>query len=268
MIEYKNIFRGIAMGITDLVPGISGSTILMVLGVYERFIASLNGLTTKEWKKSLGFLIPLGIGVGSALVIFSKVIKWLLLNHQPVTMFLFLGLIIGIVPLLTRDADVRNKFKPIHYVFMLIAFILISLTSLIPSESGLMTNLSVGDYVLLFFSGWLASAALILPGISGSLIFLLLGVYTTVTNAIASFQIPIILVVGSGIAVGMLLTSKLVRYLFANFTIYTYAVMIGLVAGSIIVVYSEIEPGGSLIGCGITFIAGLVIAYLLGSIRK
>ncbi|MDQ0208280.1 DUF368 domain-containing protein [Alkalicoccobacillus murimartini] len=268
MFEYKNIFRGIAMGITDLVPGISGSTILMVLGVYERFIASLNGLTTKEWKKSLGFLIPLGIGVGSALLIFSKVIEWLLEHHQPVTMFLFLGLIIGIVPILIKEVDVKNSFKPIHYVLLVIAFILISLTSLIPNETGLMTNLSVGDYILLFVSGWLASAALILPGISGSLIFLLLGVYATVTSAIANIQISVILVVGSGIAIGLILTSKLVRYLFANYTIYTYAVMIGLVAGSIIVVYSNVEPGGSLIGCGITFIAGLLVAYLLGSIKK
>lgn len=256
------------MGITDLVPGVSGSTVLMVLGVYERFITSIHGLTTKDWKQSLGFLIPLGIGVGSALLIFSRVITWLLENHQPVTLFLFLGLIVGIVPLLVREIDIKRTFKPVHYTFLIVAFVLIALTAFIPQESGLMTDLTFNGYLLLFVSGWLASAALILPGISGSLVFLLLGVYATVTNAISTLQIPIILAVGAGIAIGILTTSKLVRYLFKTYTAHTYAVMIGLVAGSIIVLYSEVESGGSLLGCGLTFVAGLVIAYLLGTTKK
>ncbi|WYP27634.1 DUF368 domain-containing protein [Alkalihalobacillus sp. FSL W8-0930] len=268
MFEFKNIFRGLAMGITDLVPGVSGSTVLMVLGVYERFIASLHGLTTKDWKQSLRFLIPLGVGVGSALLIFSRVISWLLENHQPLTMFLFLGLIVGIVPILVKEVDIKRTFKLNHYIFLITAFILIALTSLLPHEDTLMTDLSIWNYFFLFVAGWLASAALILPGISGSLIFLLLGVYTTVTNAISTLQIPVILAVGAGIAIGLLLTSKLVRYLFKAYMTHTYAVMIGLVAGSIIVLFSQIEPGGSLLGCGITFIAGLLVAYLLGSTQK
>ncbi|MEN0642789.1 DUF368 domain-containing protein [Alkalicoccobacillus gibsonii] len=268
MFEFKNIFRGLAMGITDLVPGVSGSTVLMVLGVYERFIASLNGLTTKEWKESLRFLIPLGIGVGSALLIFSRVIDWLLEHYQPVTLFMFLGLVIGIVPILVKEVAIKRTFNPVHYGLLFVSFILIALTSLIPQETGLMTDLTFVNYLFLFLSGWLASAALILPGISGSLIFLLLGVYATVINAISTLQLPVIIAVGLGIVVGLLLTSKLVRYLFKEYTSHTYAVMIGLVTGSIVVIYSHIEPGGSVLGCAITFIAGLVIAYLLGSTKK
>ncbi|TSB45285.1 DUF368 domain-containing protein [Alkalicoccobacillus porphyridii] len=267
--EYKNLLRGIAMGVTDVVPGISGSTILMVLGVYERFIASLSGLTNpREWKKSLGFLVPLGLGVVTAMIVFARVIRWFLDHHQPVTLFFFIGLIVGILPILAGEINIRRSFKPIHYVLLVIAFICIAFTALIPSEVDLMTNLSMGDYILLFVSGWLASAALILPGISGALVFLLLGVYTTVIHAISEFQLLIIFVVGAGIAVGMLLTSKLVRYLFANYTTYTYAVMIGLVAGSIVVIYSNVLPGGSVLGCTLTFLAGLVIAYLLGKVKK
>lgn len=269
MIEFRNFFRGIAMGITDLIPGISGSTILMVLGVYERFIASLSGLTSpRNWGKSFSFLIPLGIGIGFALLVFSRVITWLLDYHQPVTLFFFIGLIVGLIPILAKEINIKRTFKPTHYILSVIAFICISLTALIPSESGLMTDLSLGDYILLFVSGWLASAALILPGISGSLIFLLMGVYYTVTHAVSNLELHILLVVGAGVAIGLLLTSKLVRYLFAHYTIYTYSVMIGLIAGSIVVIYSEVLPGGSILGCALTFLAGTVIAYLLGKVKK
>ncbi len=79
------------MGVTELIPGISGSTIAMILGIYEQFVGSINGLTTKNWKKSLAFLIPLGIGMGSAILLFSKVIKWLQEYHPQPLYFFFLA---------------------------------------------------------------------------------------------------------------------------------------------------------------------------------
>src|SRR5699024_9875358 len=91
--EWKNIYRGMMMGASDLVPGVSGGTIAVLLGIYDQLIASINGLFSKDWKKHLSFLIPLVLGVGSAILAFSHLISWLLKNHESLTHYFFLGLI-------------------------------------------------------------------------------------------------------------------------------------------------------------------------------
>src|SRR5699024_11407522 len=80
--EWKNIYRGMAMGVSDIVPGVSGGTIAVILGIYDQFIASINGLFSKDWKRHLAFLIPLALGMGIAIVLFSQVMKWLLNHHE------------------------------------------------------------------------------------------------------------------------------------------------------------------------------------------
>ena len=80
--EWKNIYRGMMMGISDVVPGVSGGTIAVILGIYDRLIAAINGIFSKEWKKHLQFLVPLVIGVGLAIFSFSHLMKWLLKYHE------------------------------------------------------------------------------------------------------------------------------------------------------------------------------------------
>ena len=76
--EWRNIYRGILMGATDLVPGISGGTIAVLLGIYDRLIAAISGIFSKEWKKHIGFLIPLGLGMVIAIFLLASLIEWLL----------------------------------------------------------------------------------------------------------------------------------------------------------------------------------------------
>src|SRR5699024_5672036 len=80
--EWKNIYRGLLMGASDVIPGVSGGTIAVLLGIYDRLIAAINGFFSKEWKKHLTFLIPLGIGMATAVLLLSRVIEWLF-NHYP-----------------------------------------------------------------------------------------------------------------------------------------------------------------------------------------
>ncbi len=108
MIEWRNILKGMTMGISDLIPGVSGGTIALVLGIYQRLIAAINGLFTKEWKKHLVFLMPLVLGIIVALLSISHLIEWLLVAYPQPTFFLFLGLIIGIIPTLLKDIDYRQ----------------------------------------------------------------------------------------------------------------------------------------------------------------
>ncbi|WP_372459133.1 DUF368 domain-containing protein [Alkalihalobacillus deserti] len=254
------------MGISDLIPGVSGGTIALVLGIYQPLIAAINGIFTKDWKKHLIFLIPLGLGIVLVLLSVSHLIEWLLVAYPQPTFFFFLGLIIGIIPTLLKDINYKQSFKPIHYVLLAIGAIVVGATIFVKETelASIMSNLVWSDYVLLFFAGWLASSAMILPGISGSFIFLLLGVYPTVINALSTFNLPIILTVGAGVAIGLVLTSKLITYLLAKFKTGTYAVMIGFIVGSIIVIYPGIASDNYLFFISIfAFCVGWICAFLL-----
>lgn len=260
-VEWKNIYNGMLMGVSDLIPGVSGGTVAFILGIYDRLLASINGFFSKEWKKHLGFLIPLAIGMGSAILLLSKVIDYLLENHYEPTQFFFLGLIIGVLPFIVKEADVKSQFTTKHYVILsIVAIFLASLAFIKPVETTVITSLSVKSTFGLFFSGWIASMAMLLPGISGSFILLLLGVYSSVIAAISSFNIPIIMVVGAGVAIGFIVSSKVISYLLRNHHFMTYAVIIGLIAGSIFVVFPGVPSSiGTLVASVVTFAAGLGI---------
>lgn len=272
MFDWRNLLRGFAMGVTDLVPGISGSTIALMLGIYHKFVDALSGLMhPSRWKRSLLFLIPLGIGIGAALLTFSSVIETLLEHYPQPAFFFFFGIIVGIVPNLFKRADYKRSFRMSHYALLVVAAIAIALTRFI-REDGLGTvidALTPANTAFLFISGWLASAALILPGISGSFVMLLLGVYPTVIHALSHFKISILFVVGAGIAVGLLLTSKFVSYLLERFPAATNAAIIGLVGGSAFVVFPGFPSGGVLFVVSLVcFVFGFVLAIFLGKVEQ
>src|SRR5690625_3341550 len=119
-----NIYSDMMIGNSDVVPGVSGGTIAVILGIYDRLIAAINGIFTKEWRKHLAFLIPLAIGVGLAIFLFSHLMDWLLANYERPTFYFFLGLIIGVLPFLFRESDARRTFRPQHYVILFIGMFL------------------------------------------------------------------------------------------------------------------------------------------------
>lgn len=266
--EWKNIYRGMIMGVSDVVPGVSGGTIAVILGFYDRLIASINGIFTKEWKVHLRFLIPLGIGIGLAIFSFSHLMNWLLEHHQKPTYYFFLGLIIGILPYLFRESDAKNTFQWKHYALLLIGILLISFLPLNPDEGVIIEHKTFTTYILLFFSGFIASAAMILPGISGSFVLLVIGVYSTVMHAVEVIDLKVIFVVGIGIFLGIVTMSKIINYFLHHYRIATFAMIIGLVIGSIFVIF----PGwaintSQLIICIIVFAVGLLTAYILGKVE-
>ncbi|UOR10359.1 DUF368 domain-containing protein [Halobacillus amylolyticus] len=269
MWHWKNIYRGMIMGASDVVPGVSGGTIAVVLGIYDQLIEAINGFFSKEWKRHLKFLLPLGIGVGTSILLLANLIEWLFEHHPGPTKFFFLGLIIGILPYLTYKADMKNSFRSNHYVLLLIGAALVgSMAFFQTSESAIITNLTFGSYVMLFFSGWLASSAMIVPGISGSFLLLIIGMYSTIINAVANLNFGVILAVGLGILCGIIFMSKIIEFFLENYTSGTFALIIGLVVGSIFVIFPGI-PGdlGTLLLSMITLISGLLFAWFLGRVE-
>lgn len=269
--EWKNIYRGILMGISDLIPGVSGGTIAFILGIYDRLLESISGFFSRDWKKHLGFLVPLGIGIVITLLLFSRVIEYLLEQHYEATQFFFMGLIIGVIPYIMKQAEVKKNFTARHLVILLVIGAALAVTAFIPTEEDLapITTLTLPVFFLLFFSGWLASMAMLLPGISGSFILLLLGVYTTAINALSTLNIPVALAIGAGVIVGFIVSSKAIQYLLEHFTYVTYAAIIGLILGSLFVVFPGFSADSStLITSLVTFALGLVFTLLFSSPKK
>lgn len=267
--EWKNIYRGLIMGASDVIPGVSGGTIAVLLGIYDRLIASINGLLTKDWKRHLKFLLPLVMGILLAIILLSRLIEWLFAYYPQPTQFFFLGLILGILPNLFRQADAAHVFTFRHILLLLLGAVLCgSLVFLHPGEGQVIEEIHASTYTLFFFSGMLASAAMILPGISGSFMLLVIGVYQTVINAVSEMKLDILVVTAVGIVIGILFMSKLINHFMARYRIGTFAVVIGLVIGSIFVIFPGWPASGSLVLLSIlAFAIGLCAAYILGKVE-
>ena len=268
--QWRNLYRGFFMGISDLIPGVSGGTIAFILGIYDELLASISGFFSRDWKKHIGFLLPLGIGIGATLLLFSRVIEFLLKNYHAPTQFFFMGLILGVLPFITKQAGVKKNFKWTHFLFILLIGAALASTAFIqPLDSTPITTLTATNTIGLFFAGWAGSMAMLLPGISGSFILLLLGVYSTAIGALSNLNLPIIAVIGAGVIVGFIVSSKVISYLLANFTHITFAAIIGLIIGSVFVVYPGIpESGTPFVMSIIAFITGLIVANMFSSPNK
>jgi len=238
------MFRGFAVGVTETVPGVSGSTVAMVLGIYERLIESLSLLTTKERRKAYPFLVIFGIGMVIGFGCSLFLIDFLLTSYRMPTLVFFIGIIVGFIPFLWNETVVRTEGKlTFHHYCIVLVFI--SLVVFLQSFTGIghidVQNLTFTHYFLFLGAGFLASTALVLPGISGALILTILGLYELAKDALLSIHIPIVLSIGSGVVLGVLISSKFIRFLLENYQAETYCAMVGLVTGSIYAIAQNIH---------------------------
>jgi len=263
------IFRGMAVGITETVPGISGSTVAMILGIYERLIYSLSILTTKHRKEALPFLFTFGVGMVIGFAISIYIIDYLLSNYRTPTLTFFIGIIVGFLPYLWKETlnHSKNKLKLKHYIIMFLFLSIVVFGQLLSDTNQMdLNNLSIADYIFFAVAGFIASTALVFPGISGALILIILGIYDIATASLMSFDFPIILAISSGIVLGVLSTSKLIRYLLTNYTVETYAAMVGLVSGSIYAIMDNLDSvfgTSTIIVSLITFFSGIIFIITL-----
>ena len=236
------VFCGILMGIADAIPGISGGTIALLLGIYEELIGSISNFNINLfqnlkkkgikycWNKINGnFLLSLISGVLLSLVSFVKIFSILIQKYPLFIWSFFLGLILATLFVINRNI---KKWDIANFILIFIFAFLTILLSII--------NPSISENINLFYiliCGIIASSAMILPGISGSLILVILGVYTLIINALNNLEYNIILVFLIGCLIGIINFSKIIKWLFHNYRDYTFSIMLGLVIGSIYTVW-------------------------------
>lgn len=265
MDNLMNILKGMVIGISNVIPGVSGGTMAVVLGIYDKLISTINGFF-KNWKKSIFFLGEIAVGAALGIILFSKLITTLLNNYTEPTSFFFIGLILGSFPLLYKRAT-KNKVKPSNYIWFVITLGLMIAMSFFnenDTTAVAMTTLSVKSFISLFSAGFIAAATMILPGVSGSLVLLILGLYTTFTTAISTFNIPLLIPIALGVLIGIITMTKVIEALLNKFPQPTYFAICGLILGSIFSVYPGFTFGTMGIMSIITCLAGFLLTYILG----
>src|SRR5699024_5850092 len=120
MLKWVNIFKGFLMGICELIPGVSSGTMALLLGIYDQFLGAVSRVVSKHWKNAVLYLIPLVIGMGIAILTMSSLIDYLLRNHTVAVQWFFIGLILGVVPMMLRISNYRVEFRMPHYVLILL----------------------------------------------------------------------------------------------------------------------------------------------------
>lgn len=292
---FKIVFKGIFVGIANIIPGVSGGTIAVVLGIFDKLIDAVNNFI-KEPKRHLPFLIPLLIGALIGIGGFSKLIKFCLENFALPTNLFFVGLVVGSIPLIYKNASSKGT-KLINYIIAVIGFLIVAGISFIkPNETVGSFQVSPLSLFGVCIGGIVASSAMVIPGISGSFVMVLIGLYNTVLTSISDFLsivkdsvlmignkgigvaltniftsdcFYILVAVGIGVIIGIILISKVIEILLKKAYTMTYFAILGLMFGSIFSIFADasIYASGTDVLCIIigvlVFIAGFFISLKL-----
>ncbi len=231
------VLRGMGMGLADAVPGVSGGTMALILGIHPRLVRAIASIDVPLIKASLGrerftawkaadmhFLALLAAGIGVGILLGAQVLDLAMGRYPVMLMALLFGLVAASIPIPAAVPDWRWS-----------DLLLAAATALLAFTIGVVSGI-VAPQALWFLpiAGAIAACAMILPGISGSYILLLMGLYPTIIGAIADLRIGIIVLVGSGAALGLAAFSRGLRTMLDRFRGPTHAAMVGLLAGSLI----------------------------------
>lgn len=278
----KNIIlaiKGFFIGLANIIPGVSGGTLALTLGIYEKLIGCISHFF-KNLKENIKFILPIGIGAVIAILTSSHLISFCLDNYVLPTILFFIGAILGGLPMLIKKVS-GHKITISNIIIFLITFGIIILLLFLNSETEVsFQNMNIIDYLLLFVVGVVASATMVIPGVSGSAVLMTIGYYKPILNIVKNLtdfsslesNLAILIPFGLGVLVGILLIAKLLEFLFKNFEVKTYYGVLGFIVASIIaIIYQNLVINanfvfsfGSLIIGIILFILGFVVAYKLG----
>ncbi len=288
-----DMLKGAVIGIANVIPGVSGGTMAVSMGIYNKLIFSVSHLFS-QFKKSIRTLLPILIGCVIGIVCFTYAIKYLLTNQPLPTCLTFLGLILGGVPVLIREMKTgirksrRRRLTAMNVLAFLVMFLLAAALPFLKESTDTLTTLTAtpGTMIVLFFMGIIAAATMVIPGVSGSMILMILGYYYGVINSITGFmdalkagnwnallgEAAILIPFGIGCVLGIFLIAKLIEYLFERHTVSTYAAILGLILSSPFGIFhntgalAHVTVGGLIIGI-ILMIAGAFGTWYMGETR-
>ena len=263
----KNFLKGIIVGIGGIAPGLSGSVLLVIFGLYQKTIDAI-GTLFKNFKKNILFLVPLFLGFGVGILLFSKVLDFFLSNFEMQTRFTFLGLVIGTIPLFYKEVK-KEGFSNKYYAIIIISAILgIYLFTVNKGSFPQIENPNLLQSILL---GVAVAASSIIPGVDSAVILSTLGLYELYVTSLANFNLGILIPAGIGLVFGALIISFIISKLIKNYYTITFSIIFGLFISIIPNVLNEncilMLNAKSFISI-LLMIIGFGVSYYLGDIEE
>lgn len=281
MTFFMDMIKGMFIGIANVIPGVSGGTMAVSLGIYDKLIGAVSNLL-RDMKKSLFTLLPIGLGCALGIVGFTYAIEYLLSHHTYLTCMTFVGLIAGGLPILIRSLrrEMLTRRRGVGLGGILAFLALFSVAVFLPvmgsGEEVLRTfHADPATLISLFLVGVVASATMVVPGVSGSLVMMILGYYYGVIDTIKGFLdalkafdmagmidgFILLAPFGIGVLLGIFLIAKLISFLFERYGIETYCAILGLIAASPFAIFYNTGLFGQLGELkGFTVVFGLLLA--------
>lgn len=270
------------VGIANIIPGVSGGTMMVAMGLYDSLIHAITHLK-REFKKSMQLLIPIFAGAGIAIIVLARVFELLLETYPIQTNLAFSGLIAGSLPFIFKK--VKGHTVTIGKIIPFLIFFAIVIAMALMGETGgaaADVSFNLVNVIKLFFVGLIAAATMVIPGVSGSMMLMLLGYYDTILKtinrfmeALAKFDIPamagelgVLIPFGIGVLVGIGVIAKIIEFIFMKAEIHAYYAIIGLILASPIAILIKTDWADlSVISIAtgvITFAIGWFVASKLG----
>lgn len=278
----KKFLQGIVIGVANIIPGVSGGTMMVAMGIYDKLIHSITHLR-KEFKESIRFLIPIFVGVGAALVVVARILEFCFERFPIQTNLLFCGLIVGSLPFICTHVK-GKKVTPGMIVSFLVFFAVVVAMALMGETEGAAADVSFSliNIIKLFGVGVIAAATMVVPGVSGSMMLMILGYYNTIlecindtVDALTAFDIErimdnmlVLIPFGIGVVIGIFLIAKIIEFIFERAETHAYWAIVGLIVASPIAILWKTDWSGfSLVAVltgAVTFAIGWIVAGKLG----
>ncbi len=231
----QNFFKGIAIGLGGVAPGLSGSVLLVIFGLYQKTIRAISNIF-KNFKKNFLFLLPLGVGMVIGVVLFSKLISWFLNNYEMQTRFTFLGFILGSIPLFYKEVR-RKGFSKKYYIYIFVAFLMgILVFGFNPNLFPKVTSPNFFQSMLL---GVVVAASYVVPGIDSAAILSALGFYELWIDSVANLDFTVLLPAAVGLILGILIVATIINKLIKKCYTATFSIIFGLFVSIIPSVLNE-----------------------------
>ena len=277
------VIKGFVMGIANIIPGVSGGTLALTMGIYEKFIEAISHFL-KNIKENIKFLLPVFIGMGLSILTMSNVISSAFDNYPVPTTLFFMGLVLGGIPMLYQKVkDTKEKKETSSYIIAIITFALVMILAFSEELFGKglgdanLDNLNIMSYGILFVVGIVAAATMVIPGVSGSLVLMLLGYYLPIVNTVKDLthfnnighNLLICIPFGIGVVIGIILIAKLIEWLLKKYEAKTYFGVLGFIIASVIAipvsVFHEVGDMSYSLPEGILAVALMVFGYIIGN---
>ncbi len=278
----KMILKGVVIGVANIIPGVSGGTMAVSMGIYDKIIHAATHLLS-EFKKSMKLLIPILIGAALGLVVVARIIQMMFERVPFQTNLLFIGLILGGLPAMTKKVKGQSIRLP-HILSCVLFFALVVGLAAMGETEGAAADLSFNmiNVVKLFGVGIIASATMVIPGVSGSMILMIMGYYNPVLSEInrfidnlVKFNVPglldgcaILIPFGIGVVVGIFAIAKVIEIIFTKFPYMAYWAIIGLIIASPFAILMMNNLGTITVVTVLTgivaLVAGIFVALKLG----